>query len=109
MEVVASSTGHTLAPMQHPTDAVTLLGCCFRGFGTWGVCETIVISAGKFLDTTIHLTTGMHELSMQMYKTGDPNQMPRAMSAAHYIPPSMATPLIDVVDHPQKKNAVQVA
>ena len=28
---------HPLAPMQYPTDAVTLLGGCFRGFGIWGV------------------------------------------------------------------------
>jgi hypothetical protein len=29
---------HLLAPMQYPTDAVTLLGGCFRGFGMGCVC-----------------------------------------------------------------------
>ena len=40
---------------------------------------------------------------MQRYRTGEPSQMPWAMRAAYYIPPGMAAPLIDVVDHPNKK------
>ena len=67
------------------------------------MCETVYTSAGKFLDIIIHLTTGMHELPVQRYRTGEPSQMPWAMCAAYYIPPGMAAPLVDVVDHPQKK------
>ena len=53
---------HPLTTEQYPSNAITLLGGCFRGFGKWGVCETSFISAGKFLDVITHLTTGVHEL-----------------------------------------------
>ena len=33
---------HPLAPMQYPTDAVTLLGGCSRGFGRWCLCENFI-------------------------------------------------------------------
>ena len=95
--------------MQYPTDAVTLLGGCFRGFGKWCVCETSYISGGKFLDTIIHLTTGLHELPRQSYRAAEPSQMRWFMCVAYYIPPGMAAQLIDVVDRPRKKQVVQVA
>jgi len=37
---------HPLAPRHYPTDAVTLLGGCFRGFGKWCVCEALYTAAG---------------------------------------------------------------
>ena len=73
--------------MQYPTDAVTLLVGCFRGFGRWGVCEIAYISGGKFLDTVVYLKTGMRELPVQSNRTGEPSQMRWAMCVAYYIPP----------------------
>ena len=45
----------------------------------------------------------MHELPVQRYGTCEPSQIRWAMCVAYYISPGMAAPLIDVVDHPQKK------
>ena len=67
------------------------------------LCEILYISGGKFIDTIVHLTTGMHELPVQSNRTGEPSQMRWAMCVAYYIPPGLAAQLIDVVDHPQKK------
>jgi len=80
-----------------------LLGGCFRGVGTWGVCETSYISGGKFLDTTLHLTEGMHELPRQSYRAAEPSQMRWAMCVAYYIRPGVEAQLIHVVDHPRQK------
>ena len=95
--------------MQYPTDAVTLLGGCLRGFGQWGARATSYMSGGRFLDTIIHLTTGMHELPVQSYRTGEFSQMRWAMCVAYYIPPGMAAQLIDVVDHLRRQKDAQVA
>ena len=99
---------HPFSLVQYPTDAITLLGGCFRGFGKWGLCETSYINAGKFLDTIVHLPRGVHEIPVQTMRHGTTSQMRWAMCVAYYVPPGMAAQLIDVVDSANKKH-VQVA
>ena len=94
---------HPFSLAQYPTDAITLLGGCFRGFGKWGLCETSYINAGKFLDTTVHLPRGVHEIPVQTMRQGTTSQMRWAMCVAYYMPPGMAAQLIDVVDSANKK------
>jgi hypothetical protein len=95
---------HPHRPEEHPTNAITLLGGCFRGFGAWGLCETSYISGGKFVDTIAHLTTGVHELPVQTFKTRKSSRMRWAMSVAYYVPPGMAAQLIGVVSKPERRN-----
>ena len=95
---------HPHRPEQYPTNAITLLGGCFRGFGAWGMCETSYISGGKFVDTIAHLTKGVHELPVQTFKTRKSSQMRRAMCVAYYVPPGMAAQLIGVVSKPERRN-----
>ena len=97
-----SYRSHPISPAQYPTDAITLLGGCFRGFGNWGVCERSYINAGKFLDTIVHLPRGVHEIPVQTMRHGTTSQMRWAMCVAYYVPPGMAAQLIDVVDSANK-------
>ena len=95
---------HPMSSAQYPRNAITLLGGCFRGFGRWGLCETSFISAGKFLDTISHLTTGVHELPTQVDRAGVVNEMRWAMCVAYYIPAGMGAQLLKVVQTTTKKN-----
>ena len=105
------------SPSEFPTDGITLLGGCFKGWGKWGVGYSAFVSSHGFLKVLAesplgiqplpqrgHLKPGSQQASKQRVAKAKPHdEMKWAMCVAYWIPPGMATHLCDLVSKAARK------
>jgi hypothetical protein len=111
--------GYPRAPESYPTDGITLLGGCFKGWGNWGVGYSSFLASLAFLLVLSSQSVGIHPLpqrgdchggassSQQASKqraARDRQEMRWSMCVAYFVPPGMASRLCNHVQQAKGKS-----